>query len=133
MGKRYLIDTNVVTKYFEETLSEDGLSLMDTILAETQGFISIITRIELYSFSPKNSELLTTIEQLIDLCEEYALSEPIVQKTIELRKVYKIKLPDAVIAATALCYDLILLSDNDADFGKIPHLRYINPRKYTTS
>ena len=29
MGKRYLIDTNVVAKYFEETLSEDGLSLID--------------------------------------------------------------------------------------------------------
>ncbi len=33
MGKRYLIDTNVVTKYFEETLSVHGLSLIDKILA----------------------------------------------------------------------------------------------------
>lgn len=27
MEKRYLIDTNVITKYFEETLSEQCLSL----------------------------------------------------------------------------------------------------------
>ncbi len=130
MGKRYLIDTNVVTKYFEETLSEQGLSLIDTILEASESQISIITRIELLSFSPKNEELLKTIYLFLDVCEEYSLSEPIVLKTIELRKLYKIKLPDAVIAATALCHDLILLSDNDSDFGKIPHLRYINPRKY---
>ncbi len=30
----------------------------------------------------------------------------------------------------ALCYDSILLSDNDTDFEKIPYLRYINSRKY---
>ncbi len=130
MGKRYLIDTNVVTKYFEETLSEQGLSLIDTILEASESQISIITRIELLSFSPKNEELLKTIYLFLDVCEEYSLSEPIVLKTIELRKLYKIKLPDAIIAATALCHDLILLSDNDSDFGKIPHLRYLNPRKY---
>lgn len=130
MGKEYLIDTNVVTKYFEESLSEHGLSLIDTVLASSESYISVITRIELYSFVPKNLDLLIPIQSFIDSCEEFSLSEPIVQKTIELRKLHKIKLPDAVIAATALSFDLILLSDNDSDFGKIPNLRYINPRKY---
>lgn len=130
MGKRYLIDTNVITKYFEETLSEQGLSLIDNILEASECHISIITRIELLSFSPKNENLLGSIYTFLNASEEYSLSELIVQKTIELRKTHKIKLPDAIIAATSLCYDLILLSDNDSDFGKIPYLRYINPRKY---
>lgn len=132
MGKRYLIDTNVVTKYFEETLSEQGLSLIDAILENSQSHISVITRIELFSFFPENEKLSDTIALFIGTCEEYSLTEPIIEKTIEIRKSHKIKLPDAIIAATALCDDLILLSDNDSDFGKIPHLKYINPRKYNS-
>ena len=130
MGKRYLIDTNVVRKYLDEDLSEAGLELLDSILDTVESRISVITRIELLGFSPKREELVNFIIQFIEVSDEYDLSEPIIQKTIELRKSFKIKLPDAIIAATALCHDLILLSDNDSDFGKIPHLRYINPRKY---
>jgi hypothetical protein len=32
MGKRYLIDTNIIPKYLQESLSEDGLTLIDNIL-----------------------------------------------------------------------------------------------------
>lgn len=129
MGKRYLIDTNVVRKYLDEDLSEAGLTLLDTILDASESNISVVTRIELLGFSSHNEDLLNFVFQFIDYSTEYSLSEPIIQKTIELRKSIKIKLPDAIIAATALCNDLILLSDNDSDFGKVPHLRYINPRK----
>ena len=47
--------------------------------------------------------------------------------SIELRKARKIKLPDAIIAATAIVHDLILVSRNDKDFAAIPSLRYSNP------
>lgn len=92
--------------------------------------ISVITRIEILGFSPDREELLQFIIQFIGYSFEFNLSEDVIQKTIDIRKSIKIKLPDAIIAATALCNDLILLSDNDSDFGKIPNLRYINPRKY---
>ena len=51
------------------------------------------------------------------------------QALYEMRRTKKIKLPDAVIATTAMINDLILVSDNNKDFGKIENLRYINPRK----
>ena len=131
MGKKYLIDTNVVTKYLTEELSESGLDLLDMIIDSSEAKISVISRIELLGFTPKNEELLQFIHQFVKISSEYGLSEVVVQKTIDIRKVYKIRIADAIIAATALCYDLILLSDNDSDFGKIHNLRYINPRKYT--
>jgi predicted nucleic acid-binding protein len=130
MGKRYLIDTNIVRKYLGEELSTRGLELVDTILDTSESNISVITRIELLGFSPDREELLQFIIQFIGYSFEFSLSEDVIQKTIEIRKSIKIKLPDAIIAATALCHDLILLSDNDSDFGKIPNLRYINPRKF---
>jgi predicted nucleic acid-binding protein len=57
------------------------------------------------------------------------LEQPIKLKTAELRKAYRIKLPDAIIAATSIVYDLTLLSHNVVDFHKIAHLNLIDPWK----
>ncbi len=45
----------------------------------------------------------------------YNLDEAIILKTVELRKTYKIKLPDAIIAATAIVHGLTLISRNLKD------------------
>jgi predicted nucleic acid-binding protein len=44
-----------------------------------------------------------------------------------LRQQFKIKTPDAIIASTALVYDLSLLSHNNKDFKGLPGLRIIAP------
>jgi predicted nucleic acid-binding protein len=48
-------------------------------------------------------------------------------KTVEIRKIYKIKLPDAIIAAIALVYNLILVTRNTNDFKNIGGLQLENP------
>ena len=40
---------------------------------------------------------------------------------------YKIKLPDAIIAATALVHNLTLLTRNEKDFSKISNVEITNP------
>jgi predicted nucleic acid-binding protein len=50
-----------------------------------------------------------------------------VSRTIEIRKAYRIKLPDAIIAATALVNDYTLVSRNLGDFEKIEGLTVIDP------
>lgn len=54
------------------------------------------------------------------------LHDAIVQKTIEFRKTYKIKLPDAVIAATTLVHGLTLITRNISDFEKIQELEVVD-------
>jgi len=49
----------------------------------------------------------------------FNLEDAIKYKTVEIRKVHKIKLPDAIIAATALIYNLILITRNIKDFKDI--------------
>ncbi len=44
---------------------------------------------------------------------------------VAIRMVYKIKLPDAIIAASAISRNAILIS-NDRDFTRIPFLQLIN-------
>ena len=55
------------------------------------------------------------------------LEEPIIIKGIEIRKQHQLKLPDAIIAATALVFDLILLTRNIDDFKRISTLKIANP------
>jgi predicted nucleic acid-binding protein len=128
MAKGYLIDTNVFTKYTQEELSENGNELIDGILNSFSCQISVITRIELLSWNT-DQETIDLIEEFIGMSKEFGLTEEIITKTATMRRNIKIKLPDAVIATTALVNDLILVSDNDKDFGKIPNLRYVNPTK----
>ncbi len=45
-------------------------------------------------------------------------------KAIQIKQKYKLKLPDAIIAATAICYNLPFLSA-DSDFKKIKELHLI--------
>lgn len=59
----------------------------------------------------------------------FELEKDIKLKTAEIRKAHKIKLPDAIIAATALAYDLILLTSNVSDFKNINGLNLIDPRE----
>ena len=60
------------------------------------------------------------------LSKIYHIDDEIINKTIELRKKYKIKLPDTIIAATAIVNGFILISHNFKDFQKITELNFIN-------
>jgi len=53
------------------------------------------------------------------------LSAEVKQKTIQLRKNYRIKLPDAIIAASAIVNKTSLMS-NDKQLSKIEELKLIS-------
>jgi len=87
--------------------------------------MSVITRIELLSWVTGHEGLDADIRQFIAESSVLDLSEPVILQTIRLRRQYRsVKLPDAIIAATALVYDFTLLSTNDSDFQKIDGLNY---------
>jgi len=55
------------------------------------------------------------------------LTNNVVETCIIIRKKHKTKLPDAIIAATALVYDLTIISRNTSDFKNIDGLTVIDP------
>ena len=59
------------------------------------------------------------------------LDRVVSDKTIEIRKNHKIKLPDAIIAATALVHNFNLATRNIKDFKKIDGLELVNPFEMT--
>ncbi|MBX2916444.1 MAG: type II toxin-antitoxin system VapC family toxin [Cyclobacteriaceae bacterium] len=124
MAKRYLIDTNVIIDFSANLIPKKGSSLL-SICFDEEPIISVITKIELLGYP-----LVTTeVKDLVSTSLVVGLTDEIVNQTIQIRKQYKIKLPDSVIAATALTLDLILLSRNTVDFSKIKALNHLNPYK----
>ena len=124
MGASYLIDTSACSKYIQGLLPEEAADIMDAAL-ESKAVMSIVTRIELLSWITGQKKLDEDIRLFIGESEIIELSEPVILQTVRLRRHYKsVKLPDAIIAATAIVHDWTLLSANDSDFTKISGLRY---------
>lgn len=61
-----------------------------------------------------------------EIVDVIPLTNQIVNKTIEIRRVRKIKLADAIIAATAIVGDLTLVTANVEDFKNVPGLTVLN-------
>jgi len=124
MGKEYLIDTNALIEYIGDLLPKKAHSFISGIIDE-QFIISVINKIEVLGHNTAGND----IEDFIELADVIELTGDITSKTIELRKLYKTKLPDAIIAATALVHELTIITRNTKDFEKIEGLKVINPHE----
>jgi predicted nucleic acid-binding protein len=122
MGTRYLIDTNTLSDYFGEKLPLNGLDFIDTLVNENPQ-ISVMTRIESLSYLTPQIE---TFRSFVNYSTVFDLTEDIILRTIALRRSRRIKIPDAIIAATALEYDLTLITHNTSDFQGIPNLKLLD-------
>lgn len=127
MGRaKYLIDTNVAIDYIGETLPEKALNELDSFF-DGKFYISIINKIELLGFNNISADEEQNFHKLINASTILNLTDDIVTKTIEVRKQFKIKLPDAIIAATALTHNLTIVTRNTKDFEKIKGVEILNP------
>lgn len=125
MGQGYLIDTNVVIDYTSNLLPVKGETFVENIF--NTGFnISVVVQIESLGYNGDPAKMLL-LERFLATANIYPVASVIAQQTILLKKAGKIKLGDAIIAATALVHDLILVSRNIDDFKNIPGLQVIDP------
>lgn len=130
MGEKYLIDTSGAIKYLNETFPVSGLSFLDEIV-DVESIISFISKIELLAWNPPDPDDIKIYDSFVSKSTIIGINDRIIYRTIQVRKSYNLKLPDALIAATALINDMTLVADNDKDFMKIPELKLINPKRIT--
>ena len=123
----YLIDTNAVIDYLGKMLPQDSIDFMNNVI-DAVPVVSVITKIEVLGFNapPEHYRLLADFMEDSTILD---LTGNIVDLTIDIRKNHKTKLPDAIIAATAIVYDLILITRNTTDFKNIEMLKMVNPHK----
>ncbi len=119
MNGNFLLDTNAVVALLNGHV---GLS---NLLAQANWIgISIITEFEFLSFpnlSTNDEVLFQQFKTRVEVLGLTANDADLLKEVIDIRRTYKVKLPDAIIAASAITRSATLLS-NDAGFSKISKL-----------
>ncbi|MDQ6843244.1 MAG: type II toxin-antitoxin system VapC family toxin [Bacteroidota bacterium] len=101
------------------------MSFIDSVVDDIPN-VSIITKIEVLSFNAAD-EHYALLNNFMNDATVIDLTYDVVMASIEIRKKYKTKLPDAIIAATAVVYNLSLISHNTSDFKNIEGLKVFDP------
>lgn len=117
-GSSLLIDTNIALYLL------NGDTTIAELLNGRDVHVSFITELELLGFQDIKEEDRSIIEELLNNCIIVDLNQAIKRITIDLKQKYKLKLPDAIIAATSIYMNLPLISA-DKDFERISDLQFI--------
>lgn len=117
-GNNILLDTNILLYLLS------GDKTISNILQGKSIYISFITELELLAFSGISEDEKQKIESLLSDIVIIDINTQIKKETVKLRSQYKLKLPDAIIAATAMYLDIALFSADD-DFTNVPDLNFL--------
>jgi predicted nucleic acid-binding protein len=121
-GRRLLLDSNIIIYVAKKQLDPVGF-----IQPEDELFISDISYMETLGFPfPDENEKRET-QALLDILFRFSIEEPIVQKVVEIKQQRRIKLPDAIIAATAIVHNCAIVTRNVSDFQNFAGVVVINP------
>lgn len=126
MGQRFLIDTNVVIHYSRDETPAHLRDQFDDLFRNSFN-ISVITKIEFLGWKKHDEETYKTAIEFLKDADVFPLDNKTIEKTIGLKRENNIKLPDAIIAATCLVYDLTLATRNEKDFKSIEGITIHNP------
>ena len=126
MTVRCLIDTNVLIDYLNSNAAPAFVANVEQALL-AGSMVSVITTMELLGWRGHSEQSRDDAEVLLRGMGEIGLPRPIVDDVIKLRSLLAIKLPDAIIAASAQVEGLPLMTGNTRDFMAIPGLSLLDP------
>ncbi len=124
--KNYLLDTNILIYHWKGEIPESEIEKLEEMLKRSF-LISVITKIELLGWRRHTAEGFLKAREFLSRATVIPLDDELADLTIELRRNNNIKLADALIAATALLNDLVLVTRNEEDFKALEDLKIYNP------
>ena len=108
-----VLDTNAILYLLGGRLAQP--------LPAAQYFISVISEMELLSYPSLDEASLTQIRSFLSEVTVVELTEEVRESAILLRRQHTLKLPDAIVAATAISIQASLIT-NDAKLLRVPAL-----------
>ena len=120
-----LLDTHVLIYHMRLALGDEVTQKLGDALKTQRAFISVMTRIEMLAWKGHSDGSLHQTTALIRLLPELPMDEAVIEQTIRIRKTFSLKLPDAVIAATAWVHGLQLMTGNESDFKRVAGLKLL--------
>ena len=116
-GIDFLADTNFLI------FTTQGNPIVEPFLDYNIG-ISFVSEMELLGIFSISKVQKLNMQNIIDECFVIDMNIEIKKKAIQIKQKYKIKLPDAIIAATAILYNIPFIT-TDADFKVVKELNLI--------
>jgi predicted nucleic acid-binding protein len=115
-GLNYLLDSNIVIGFFNHLPAAQAIINDERITPSMCGYSSI-TRMEVLGYPGLTEAETAVIREFLARLVYLPVTREIEDMTIELRRSRRVKLPDAIIAATAKVHGLRLLT-LDQDLSK---------------
>ncbi|MEQ1747677.1 MAG: type II toxin-antitoxin system VapC family toxin [Saprospiraceae bacterium] len=103
-GRKLLLDSNIVIYLAKKELAPEVFVLADDAL-----YLSDVSFLETLGYAFSDEDKKQAIETLLSVLFRLSIEEVVVQKVVALRQTRRMKLPDAIIAATALVHDCVLV------------------------
>ena len=122
MGVRLLLDTNSII-----ALLSANVQVIKLIENADELYISVINELEFKSFSNISQQDVALFDEFaagINVIDLIASNQGLKSKVIEMRNQYRLKLPDAIIAASAIVNNIVLITA-DKGFKKVAELQLI--------
>ena len=122
-GRRYLLATNAII-----TLLQGNKQISQLLNKADWLGISIISQIEFLSFpelSSADQQLFNQFIQRVEVVDLESTNDALMSKIIEIRQQFRLKLPDAVIAATAI-HNSASVVTADKTFSKVDGLSVVD-------
>ena len=117
-GNKLLLDTNIILEYLG---NKQGFGIIENY----DLYVSFITELELLSYPVIQEEEIKKIEDFLKLVNIIDISGEIKSQSVILRKKYRLRLPDAIICATAFVQNCIFVT-NDKYLLKIAEIQVKN-------
>ena len=117
-----LLDSNIIIYSYQS-----AYAYLKPLVIDLDSAVSAISRLEILGFHGISAGEETYCQNVFTILQEFPVNELVLLKAIELRKNYKLKLGDSIVAATAIVEGCELYTRNTGDFTKIPNLVVVNP------
>lgn len=114
----YTFDTNAIIYYLDEDPAV--VAVIEPLLAQDIAlFVSVVTEIELLSYGGLTDDDIQEIAHLLTSLVVFPLKSRLGHLAAALRRQYRLKTPDSIVAATALLTRTTLVTRNVRDFQGI--------------
>lgn len=120
-----VFDSSVLILFLNDALPAETVDLFKNSLQAGTAVISTIVRAEVLAWSGHSVASLQAAIALLDICQLIPVTLAVADEAARIRRETGLKLPDALIAATALLQAATLVTANGKDFRRVPHLTLI--------
>ena len=117
-----LLDSNIIIY-----ASKPECAFLKPLLGDDRTVVSGISYPEVLGFTELTVQDKTDFEEFFATTPVLPVGEDVLHRAAELRQSRKMKLGDAIVAATALIHRVTLATRNISDFSWIPELALSNP------